>query len=296
MNIPAASLAMPVLRQRDTSLQVWRVNKHGTLVAGFADTVITVTPEASRSNRRSEAILDALQPCAPDIALHPLSTTAVNGSVVTVFPRGLALEPSTETYTEALALLKRLHCVQVSPLLPALSNDFLAKGRYCPDTAWAALFEPTVVRLRDDIRCAIADERRRATEAFTCGAFANHPACLIHGDVQIENMIQLNGALRLIDWEDARLDHPLMDIAQFFFANSVPQTDVKSLMAAYSPELQVSDLRLFSFLNFLWTTLFMQNHRALMDAARRWALQHDLPPILQGLCQDTLASFEENTP
>ncbi len=55
------------------------------------------------------------------------------------------------------------------------------------------------------------------------------PETLVHGDLNASNVMRLNdGQLALIDWDEARLDHPVFDLGQF---SSSDPTRQRALLA-----------------------------------------------------------------
>ncbi|SDQ29373.1 phosphotransferase [Pseudovibrio sp. Tun.PSC04-5.I4] len=286
MNIRTSIDAMNQTARPDASLKVWRLDKHGALMAGFSDAIISISPQDCAKRALTVAALDMLGGRTDELAIPPASTTILERAVIMIYPRGEPAISTPDSCAAAIKLLKGLHSVEVTNPPKILVNPFLVDGRYCPLSAWDSLFARRVTMLPKQTREAVLKTFKMSCESFNRSTIARMKGCLIHGDVQFGNMVRLDGTLRLIDWEDARIDHPLIDLAQFLFVNAIPQSQIREVIRAYDPALTTEDLLLFGYLNYLWTCFFMQENQDLMQAARTWAVAQNLPEALCELSED----------
>jgi len=226
------------------------------------------------------AVLNVRDVNAENFAVPPASITTLGRTVIVLSPRGSAVGTDFATYAAAIDLLRALHSVKVQHLPEVLANPLLKSGNYDPDLSWQSLFTKRIETLRPNLRDEILIMYDTLRQEFAQGAYASCAPTLVHGDVQLRNMVYLRGAIRLIDWADARIDHPLIDLAQFFFVNAIPNEQAELLVRRYDSNLTILDLRFFGYLNYLWTSLFMSDHPELMQSARLWAEEQGLPHTL----------------
>jgi thiamine kinase len=154
-------------------------------------------------DRKREAVLHAAAARA-GLASRILAADPKGRFLVTEFLDGAswrAADLEEETRVELLAQsLRELHCVPV-PEVPPLDLRALLERH-------GALIAVQNAAAAQEL----APQLARAREILTRQAHAGRPACIIHGDLSLENVIGADRP-RFIDWEYAAVADPLADLA-----------------------------------------------------------------------------------
>jgi thiamine kinase len=154
-------------------------------------------------DRRREAVLQAAAARA-GLASRILAADPQGRYLVTEFLDGEPWRPSDledETRREALAqTLFALHALP-APVVPALDLRALLERH-------AAQIAAQDAAAAQDLPAQLA----RAREILARQSAAGRPACIVHGDLSLANVIGSDRP-RLIDWEYACVGDPLADLA-----------------------------------------------------------------------------------
>jgi aminoglycoside phosphotransferase (APT) family kinase protein len=153
-------------------------------------------------DRQREAVLHAAAARA-GLASRVLAADPQGRYLITEFLDGEPWRPSDledETRLAALAqTLTALHALP-APTVPALDLHALLE-RHAAQVA-----------AQDAAALELPSQLARARQILTRQSAAARPACIVHGDLSLANVIGAQQP-RLIDWEYARVGDPLTDLA-----------------------------------------------------------------------------------
>lgn len=186
----------PLSGNRNT---VWQIRLHGRELTG--------QQLAARTTRREPASLDWEIALLGHLASHGLRVPAavpaldgrrhVDGVIVQTWVHGMP--PRPDDWPAVLAALRRLHALTARwPQRPgfASASDLLAAERGGD------------VDLTRMPAGAVADCRR------AWAALAGTPQAVVHGDPGADNIRVSPAGVGLLDWDEARVDHTDLDVAE----------------------------------------------------------------------------------
>lgn len=256
-------------------LRIWRLTGNGNAVLGFKNIIIKFYSR----NDSSLIKYDCLRSLLPsnirsEILETMLSRVEINDDVVIITPEGIPFSPIDDEHTEMFAeLLKKLHHVPLPDIVPVeLANSMLHEGKYDPLRIWDKFYQPTVNSLdvyKKYIISRIFNQLYTKIKTFVTPT-------LIHGDMHYGNIIYLNGKLQLIDWSNARIDTPLIDLANFLISTKFNLQRTKMFLFKYNCELDIDDLLLPIFFTILWTILYLKDNKTYLSGSLFWCSQIEL--------------------
>jgi len=157
------------------------------------------------------------------------------------------IKASCELYFTIGSAVRKCHDVPISSMPEALkkqlSNDYLSEvGTYDPIPIMKSFFEEAMDLGR------IGSSQQQRIEALRSAAYIelmnvrplfleNALPVLIHADLSLANMLveHKTGALKIIDWIDARLDTPSCDVAQFLWLSNATDELKEAFLRGYGP-------------------------------------------------------------
>lgn len=164
-----------------------------------------------------------------------------NGDFIEEFIEGkqLGRKKLTDDLIKNIAVaLKTIHSVPISKSIEKL---LIENNTYSPKEIWGSLISnrtkiisslPEVDRIK-----SFVDLMDRKISNY------NYIFSIIHGDLSSANILVMKkNKIKIIDWTDARIDLPSLDIIQFFYLNKLNKKQQDLFFNYYKPDWLDQDL------------------------------------------------------
>ncbi|MBD5157072.1 MAG: aminoglycoside phosphotransferase family protein [Butyrivibrio sp.] len=178
-------------------------------------------PEDGKVQFVNQLLIQNNIPCAELIAYSRNDQIYPNGYLIEREVQGTAAdkqvfdkEQETELYVKLAELLSSVHNLKIK------NFGYIGCGIACYESM-TSFFEDEFDRLNDGLKETVPETRfRKMKEKFfgTARDFEDLPSVLCHGDLSKKNIIvQDNGEILLIDWDDAMAFNWMADISRLTF-------------------------------------------------------------------------------
>lgn len=178
-------------------------------------------PENGKIQFVNQLLIQNNIPCAELITYSPNDQIYPNGYLIEREIQGTAAdktlldrEQEIELYVKLAELISSIHNIKIK------NFGYIGKGIACYKSM-ISFFEDEFDRLKDGLKETISEiQLKKMKEKFlnTMRDFENLPSVLCHGDLSKKNIIiQDNGKILLIDWDDAIAFNWMADISRLTF-------------------------------------------------------------------------------
>lgn len=256
----------------DECFRVWRLMNNGNAVFGYRSLVFKFYSGGDSDLNKYDLLHSVLPSDVTSTIFEKILSRIKNESDVVIITRkGMPLSLLNDNHILMVAeALKCLHQVINPDKIPSnLENKMLNNGRYDPVIIWRELYLPALNSVAYDSKVSAEKIFKRLIPMINNPSFP----CLIHGDFHYGNIVILDGGIKIFDWSNARIDTPLIDLANFVISARLSLKRTKAFLSHYNSDINIEDLYIPMFFSILWTALYMKDNKIYREGALYWCNQ-----------------------